>query len=112
MIFKTGLCKTCRTKISERSYHQKNGGGWRRVSAASIVNSSSSAGNGNGSTSNDSASSNSASSGGHHPTSIIEAPAPAPGHATSEGTGNRGASIVVQSYRHKRNHAISVAVQA
>jgi hypothetical protein len=35
MIFKTGLCKTRRTKISERSYHKKNGGGWRRVSAAS-----------------------------------------------------------------------------
>jgi hypothetical protein len=26
MIFKTGLCKTRRTKISERSYHQKTGG--------------------------------------------------------------------------------------
>jgi hypothetical protein len=25
-IFKTGLCKTRRTKISERSYHQKTGG--------------------------------------------------------------------------------------
>jgi hypothetical protein len=38
MIFKTGLCKTRRTKILERSYHKKNGGGWRRVSAASIAN--------------------------------------------------------------------------
>jgi hypothetical protein len=38
MIFKTGLCKTRRTKILERSYHQKNGGGWRRVSAASNDN--------------------------------------------------------------------------